>query len=85
MGDNFVTAINPSLSLLSSLSLKVCGQSQISLNWLLLCRSLNSRLASQESQITEYADRIEAIEEELKSVSIFQISPQYPLFFFSAS
>uniref|UniRef100_A0A673KF16 Kinesin-like protein n=1 Tax=Sinocyclocheilus rhinocerous TaxID=307959 RepID=A0A673KF16_9TELE len=35
--------------------------------------NMNSKLMSQEEQITEYTDRIAAVEEELKKVSIFQI------------
>lgn len=34
---------------------------------------MNSKLMSQEEQITEYNERIAAMEEELKKVSIFQI------------
>uniref|UniRef100_A0A8C1HCZ1 Kinesin-like protein n=1 Tax=Cyprinus carpio carpio TaxID=630221 RepID=A0A8C1HCZ1_CYPCA len=35
--------------------------------------NMNSKLMSQEEQITEYTERIAAVEEELKKVSVFQI------------
>lgn len=38
---------------------------------LFICRSMNTKLVSQEEQITEYTERIAAMEEELKKV-IFQ-------------
>lgn len=34
------------------------------------CRSMNSKMVSQEEQITEYTDRIAAMEEELKRVRL---------------
>lgn len=36
-----------------------------------VCRSMNSKLVSQEEQITEYNERIAATEDELKKASIF--------------
>ncbi len=41
--------------------------------YLTICRNMNSKLMSQEEQITEYTERITAVEEELKKVSVFQI------------
>lgn len=38
---------------------------------LFICRSMNSKLVSQEEQITEYTERIAAMEEELKKVIFF--------------
>lgn len=35
---------------------------------------MNSRLQSQEEQITEYNDKIAAVEEELKRVSVNKVS-----------
>lgn len=37
------------------------------------CRSMNGKLVSQEEQITEYTERIAAVEEELNRVSLLNL------------